>query len=394
MCFMNELVKATKFQQALVWVVSLVLLSGCGSGGEDTSGPSDSTSPVLSSVQVSNITPTSAAITFNSDEQAAAVVDYADEAYYSANSTYNLSESQTSYLTSHTQTLSNLAPATTYHYRITITDSASNASVDTDRTFTTPAQQDTTAPVISNPMPTPSSALPTGTTSTTLGVSTDEAAQCRYATSASIAYASMPNSFTTTGLITHSTMLTGLTDGGAYSYYIRCQDGSGNVNASDYTITFSVATAGGGNLPPVLAFIADIVVVSCGAINSAALLLRSANERHPDGLANRSGLVGRNYMAHDGAVLLAVSPTRNRMVFQKTLAITDFYWGDKIYDFPLGSVQAVGRLKAEKMARHGPPVPGFFLKAIEQHSMAWFLINEDLPDPANRVVAPGGRSGE
>ena len=257
---MNELVKATKFQQAIVWVVSLVLLSGCGSGGEDTSGPSDSTSPVLSSVQVSNITPTSAAITFNTDEQAAAVVDYADEAYYSANSTYNLSESQTSYLTSHTQTLSNLAPATTYHYRITITDSASNATVDTDRTFTTPAQQDTAAPVISNPMPTPSSALPTGTTSTTLGVSTDEAAQCRYATSASIAYASMPNSFTTTGLIAHSTMLTGLTDGGAYGYYIRCQDGSGNANTSDYTITFSVATAGGGNLPPVLAFIADIVV--------------------------------------------------------------------------------------------------------------------------------------
>jgi choline dehydrogenase-like flavoprotein len=138
-------------------------------------------------------------------------------------------------------------------------------------------------------------------------------------------------------------------------------------------------------------FAADLVVVACGAINSALLLLRSANDRHPDGLANRSGLVGRNYMAHNAGAVLVVSGERNRMVFQKTLAVTDFYWGDKIFDFPLGSVQAVGRLKAEKMARHGPPVPGFFLKAIERRSMAWFLINEDLPDPANRVIAQGDR---
>lgn len=239
----------------LITLTFVSVLTGCG----NTTDPSDTTAPIVSAVQVSNITPTGAAVGFTTDEPSVAQLDYANDNYYAANSAYNQTESPSGYVTAHSVALSGLTPSTTYHYRITVKDAADNAATGIDRTFTTPAQ-DTTAPAISNPTPTPSSTLPAGTTSTNLGVSTDEAAQCRYATLANIAYASMPNSFTTTGSTTHSTALTGLTDGGAYSYYIRCRDGAGNANASDYTIAFTVATSGSVNRPPVLAFIADITV--------------------------------------------------------------------------------------------------------------------------------------
>src|SRR5438128_1983369 len=71
-------------------------------------------------------------------------------------------------------------------------------------------------------------------------------------------------------------------------------------------------------------YAADIVVVACGAINSAALLLRSANDRHPRGLANGSDVVGRHYMGHVNSVLMALSKCPNPTVFQKTLALNDF----------------------------------------------------------------------
>ncbi len=233
----------------------LGILSGCG----DSTDPSDTTPPVISMVQVSNITSTGATVGFTTDEPSAVQLDYADDSYYAGNTAYNQTESPSGYVTSHSVSLSNLSPSTTYHYRMRVKDAADNVTTSADRTFTTQAQ-DTAAPVLSNPTPVPSSILAAGTTSTTLGITTNEAAQCRYATAANTAYASMPNSFTTTGSTTHSTTLTGLVDGGAYSYYIRCQDGSGNASASDYTVTFSVATGGGGNQPPVLAFIVDIVV--------------------------------------------------------------------------------------------------------------------------------------
>ena len=72
---------------------------------------------------------------------------------------------------------------------------------------------------------------------------------------------------------------------------------------------------------------ADIVVVSCGAINSAALLLRSANDRHPRGLANSSDAVGRHYMCHNNSVMLAISKKPNPTVFQKSIGLNDFYFG-------------------------------------------------------------------
>src|SRR5262249_22139635 len=83
---------------------------------------------------------------------------------------------------------------------------------------------------------------------------------------------------------------------------------------------------------------ADIVVVSCGAVNSAALLLRSANDKHPNGLANSSDIVGRHYMGHVNSVLMAVSKCPNLTVFQKTLGINDFYFGSSEWEYPMGHI--------------------------------------------------------
>ena len=120
---------------------------------------------------------------------------------------------------------------------------------------------DTMPPTLSNPVPAQSSVLPAGTAATLLSVTTSEAAMCRYSTTANTAYSAMSNNFAITGSTAHSTTVTGLTNGNAYSFYVRCQDNSGNANANDYPITFSVAAGGGGtNNPPVLGAIADIIV--------------------------------------------------------------------------------------------------------------------------------------
>lgn len=137
-------------------------------------------------------------------------------------------------------------------------------------------------------------------------------------------------------------------------------------------------------------FSADIVVVACGAINSALLLLKSANDQHPNGLANHSNLVGRNYMAHKHAVVMALTTKLNPTVFQKTLAINDFYWGGKDFAYPMGSVQLLGNVNKDRLAAHGPPfIPTIIFDAVAKHSVAWLLITEDLPEPNNRVHVKG-----
>jgi choline dehydrogenase-like flavoprotein len=131
---------------------------------------------------------------------------------------------------------------------------------------------------------------------------------------------------------------------------------------------------------------ADIVAVSAGAINSAALLLRSANAKHPNGLANRSDQVGRNYMGHVNSVLLAISATPNPTVFQKTLAVNDFYFGDAAFPFPMGHISFVGKFDAVTLSAGAPPfVPGMALDAIAKHSLDFWLTSEDLPAAENRV---------
>ena len=134
----------------------------------------------------------------------------------------------------------------------------------------------------------------------------------------------------------------------------------------------------------------DIVVASCGAINSAALLLRSATDKHPHGLANRSGVVGRHYMGHINSVLLAISRTPNPTVFQKTLAVNDFYFGDAGFPFPMGHISFVGKLDAVALSAGAPAiVPGMTLDLMAKHSLDFWLTSEDLPDPDNRVSLDG-----
>jgi choline dehydrogenase-like flavoprotein len=132
---------------------------------------------------------------------------------------------------------------------------------------------------------------------------------------------------------------------------------------------------------------ADIVVVSAGAINSAALLLRSASDRHPQGLANGSGVVGRHYMGHVNSIHLALSRCPNPTVFQKTLALNDFYWGSREWDFPMGHISFVGKVDGDTLRAGAPAIaPGWTLELMGRHSLDFWLTSEDLPDPDNRVT--------
>ncbi|MEO8026710.1 MAG: GMC family oxidoreductase N-terminal domain-containing protein, partial [Bryobacteraceae bacterium] len=132
---------------------------------------------------------------------------------------------------------------------------------------------------------------------------------------------------------------------------------------------------------------ADVVVVSCGAINSAALLLRSAIDKHPKGLANGSDVVGRHYMGHINSVQMAVSKCPNPTIFQKSLSVNDFYGPSKDWDFPMGHISFVGKLDTDALRAGAPAIaPGFVLEQMAGHSLDFWLTSEDLPDPENRVT--------
>jgi choline dehydrogenase-like flavoprotein len=134
----------------------------------------------------------------------------------------------------------------------------------------------------------------------------------------------------------------------------------------------------------------DIVVVSAGAANSAKLLLRSASEHHPKGLANGSDQVGRNYMFHNSKAVVALSKERNDTVFQKTLGLNDFYLGAPDYEWPIGNIQMVGKSNAEAMKGEEPKLtklaPGWSLDDVAHHAVDFWLTTEDLPLPENRVT--------
>jgi len=137
----------------------------------------------------------------------------------------------------------------------------------------------------------------------------------------------------------------------------------------------------------------SIVVVSCGAINSAALLLRSANSRHPQGLANHSGAVGRHYMCHNNSALVAVSSRLNDTYFEKTLGLNDFYFRSEDWEYPLGHIQMLGKSDGEMFKGDAPPfTPLALLNTMARHSLDFWLTSEDLPDPENRVTL--GANGE
>lgn len=141
---------------------------------------------------------------------------------------------------------------------------------------------------------------------------------------------------------------------------------------------------------------ADIIVVACGALSSALLLLRSANEKHPDGLANGSSQVGRNYMRHNQSVLMALSRTRNDTVFQKTLAVSDYYFGADDWDYPLGLIQMCATSHGAQIRGEALPswlgwTPKAPFEAMARQSMDFWLSSEDLPRPENRIRYDGER---
>ncbi|HQZ38266.1 MAG TPA: GMC family oxidoreductase [Vicinamibacterales bacterium] len=136
---------------------------------------------------------------------------------------------------------------------------------------------------------------------------------------------------------------------------------------------------------------AALVVVACGAANSAALLLRSASHAHPAGLANSSGLVGRRYMAHLATMMQGFHPLRpNDTVFQKTVAINDYYFGGPGTPYPLGHIQSQGRTHGIMAKVVGDTlIPGIPLRAYDawvSRGVDWLAMSEDLPHADNRVT--------
>ena len=145
--------------------------------------------------------------------------------------------------TAHATTVTGLVNGSSYSYYVRCQDSAANANPDDlPITFTVAQAADTTPPVRSSGQPT--GTLAAGTSQTSLSLATSENATCRYATTAGVAYGSMPNTFTSTGAAAHATTVTGLVNGGSYNYYVRCQDTAANANPDDFPITFTVAQAG------------------------------------------------------------------------------------------------------------------------------------------------------
>ncbi len=138
---------------------------------------------------------------------------------------------------------------------------------------------------------------------------------------------------------------------------------------------------------------ADIVVLSAGASNTAKILLASANDRHPNGLANGSDQVGRNYMFHNSKAVVALSKEPNDTVFQKTLAVNDFYLGAEGYEWPVGQIQMVGKSNAEAMKGEEPALtklaPHWSLAEVARHVVDFWLTTEDLPMAENRITLDG-----
>jgi choline dehydrogenase-like flavoprotein len=140
-------------------------------------------------------------------------------------------------------------------------------------------------------------------------------------------------------------------------------------------------------------FAGDIVVLACGAANTAKLLLMSANHRHPNGLANGSDQVGRNYMFHNSQAVLALSHEENPTIFQKTLGVNDFYFAGDEFEYPLGNIQMVGKSQAPMFHGEKPGetklAPNWSLEMVARHAVDFWLSTEDLPRPENRVTVNG-----
>jgi choline dehydrogenase-like flavoprotein len=159
------------------------------------------------------------------------------------------------------------------------------------------------------------------------------------------------------------------------------------TDATGHAVTGVAVTRADGS-PDVLT--ADIIVLSAGAILSAALLLKSASDQHPRGLANSSDMVGRNYMRHNNLALIAFSREPNPTVFQKTLALNDFYGPSEHSEYPMGNVQMLGKSdewQIKGAAPHGLGVaPSAPFGQVARHSLDFWLSSEDIPLADSRVT--------
>ncbi|WP_376743684.1 GMC family oxidoreductase [Ensifer canadensis] len=136
---------------------------------------------------------------------------------------------------------------------------------------------------------------------------------------------------------------------------------------------------------------APLFVVSCNAVNTAALLLRSASSSAAKGVANSSDVVGRHYMVHNQTALMGLSHRINSTTFQKTLAINDWYFGDRNFPWPMGHMQMLGKLQGGMLTANVPYLPRFLGNEMARHGMDWIALSEDLPDPNNRVTLEGSQ---
>lgn len=135
-----------------------------------------------------------------------------------------------------------------------------------------------------------------------------------------------------------------------------------------------------------------LVILSAGAVQSAVTLLRSADERNPRGLANRSDQVGRNFMNHNSSAVLAISPGfRNDSVYQKTFGFNDFYLSDGEGGPPLGNVQLLGRVSGKILKANLPRIPEWLLDKISSHAIDFYAMSEDIPHPESRIMVDGDR---
>ena len=136
----------------------------------------------------------------------------------------------------------------------------------------------------------------------------------------------------------------------------------------------------------VMRFTPGTTILAAGAVQSAAILLRS----QAGGVANSSGQVGRNFMNHNCTAMITIDPLlRNRSIYQKTLGLNDFYLKDPRTGMPLGNVQLLGKISAPILKANLPWIPETLLRPVTAHSIDWYLMSEDLPNPASRVLVDG-----
>ena len=135
-----------------------------------------------------------------------------------------------------------------------------------------------------------------------------------------------------------------------------------------------------------------LVVLSAGAVNSALLLLASANGAMPNGLANRADQVGRHFMNHNSSAALAIHPLRrNDAIYQKTIGCNDFYLDDGRGGPPLGNVQLLGKISGAILKSQLRWAPEVALDLLANRAVDFYLMSEDLPSPDSRVWLDGSR---